>query len=119
MLGFNHCESISSFNEDEKIIKPAINYLKKLKLKISGPFPADTLFTKNNRSNYDVIIGMYHDQVLTPIKTLYEYDAINITIGLPFIRVSPDHGTATDIIMKKKANPLSLIKCIYFVNKLK
>ncbi len=118
MLGLNpHCESISSFNEDEKIIKPAINYLKKLKLKISGPFPADTLFTKNNRSNYDVIIGMYHDQVLTPIKTLYEYDAINITLGLPFIRVSPDHGPNEKMLGKNKSNPLSLIRAISFLDK--
>ena len=118
VLGLNpHCESISSFNEDEKIIKPAINYLKKLKLKISGPFPADTLFTKNNRSNYDVIIGMYHDQVLTPIKTLFEYDAINITLGLPFIRISPDHGPNEKMLGKNKSNPLSLIRAISFLDK--
>ena len=92
VLGLNpHCESIHNFNEDEKIIKPTINYLKK-KYYVSGPHSADTIFLKNNRKKYDVIVGMYHDQVLTPIKTLFEYDAINITLGLPFDRISPDHG---------------------------
>ena len=59
--------------------------------KIKGPFAADTIFLKQNRLNYDVIIGMYHDQVLTPIKTINEYNAVNITLGLPFYRLSPDH----------------------------
>ena len=81
VLGLNpHCESVHNFNEDEKIIKPAVNNLKK-KFKISGPYPADTIFIKKIREKFDVIIGMYHDQVLTPIKTLYEYDAINITMN--------------------------------------
>ena len=111
-----HCESIDSFNEDQKILKPAIEYLTKLKYKISGPFPADTIFLKKNRENYDVIIGMYHDQVLTPIKTLYEYDAINITLGLPFIRVSPDHGPNERMLGKKLSNPLSLIKAMQFLD---
>ena len=93
MIGLNpHCESINNFNEDEKIIKPAVNYLKKKNYFVSGPFSADTMFLSQNRSKYDVILGMYHDQVLAPIKTLMEYDAINITLGLPFIRISPDHG---------------------------
>ena len=118
VLGLNpHCESIDSFNEDEKIIKPAVNYLKKLKFKISGPHPADTSFLRDNRQKYDVIVGMYHDQVLTPIKTLYEYDAINITLGLPFIRVSPDHGPNEKMLGKNLSNPLSLIKAILFLDK--
>ena len=92
ILGLNpHCESIHKFNEDEKIIKPSIKNLRK-KYNVSGPYPADTIFLKDNRKKFDVIIGMYHDQVLTPLKTLFEYDAINITLGLPFIRISPDHG---------------------------
>ena len=71
ILGLNpHCESIHSYNEDEKIIKPSIKYLKR-KYNVSGPYPADTIFLKNNRKNFDVIVGMYHDQVLTPIKTLF------------------------------------------------
>ena len=90
LLGLNpHCETTHKFNEDEKILKPLILKLKKKKLKISGPYPADTCFLKNNRIKFDVIVGMYHDQVLTPIKTLFEYDAINITLGLPFTRISP------------------------------
>ena len=72
---------------------------------------------KKNRNSFDVIIGMYHDQVLTPIKTLYEYDAINITLGLPFLRVSPDHGPNTSMIGKNKSNPISLIKAINFLDK--
>ena len=93
ILGLNpHCESILNFNEDEKIIKPAVKKLLKNNIRVSGPFSADTIFLKKNREKFDVIVGMYHDQVLTPIKTLFEYDAINITLGLPFIRISPDHG---------------------------
>tara|TARA_B000000441_G_C21586320_1_gene257352 strand:+ start:60 stop:284 length:225 start_codon:yes stop_codon:yes gene_type:complete len=72
---------------------------------------------KNNRKKFDVIVGMYHDQVLTPIKTLNEYDAINITVGLPFIRISPDHGPNEKMIGKNKSNPLSLIKAITFLDK--
>jgi 4-hydroxy-L-threonine phosphate dehydrogenase PdxA len=88
-----------------------------LKYKISGPYSADTIFLKKNRKNFDVIIGMYHDQVLTPIKTIYEYDAINITLGLPFIRISPDHGPNEKMLGKNLSNPLSLIKAIEFLDK--
>jgi 4-hydroxythreonine-4-phosphate dehydrogenase len=117
VLGLNpHCESVHKFNEDEKIIRPLIRNLKK-SYKISGPFSADTIFLKNIRKKFDVIIGMYHDQVLTPIKTLYEYDAINITLGLPFIRISPDHGPNEKMLGKNKSNPLSLIKAISFLDK--
>ena len=118
VLGLNpHCESTSGFNEDEKIIKPAVNSLKKIKYNVNGPLSADTIFLKQNRKNYNVIIGMYHDQVLTPIKTLFEYDAINITLGLPFIRISPDHGPNEKMIGLNKSNPLSLIKAITFLDK--
>ena len=117
VLGLNpHCESVHKFNEDEKIIRPLIKNLKK-NYKISGPFSADTIFLKNIRKRFDVIVGMYHDQVLTPIKTLYEYDAINITLGLPFIRISPDHGPNEKMLGKNKSNPLSLIKAISFLDK--
>ena len=70
-----------------------------------------------NRKKFDVIIGMYHDQVLTPLKTLYEFDAINITLGLPFLRISPDHGPNEKMIGKNLSNPLSLIKAIKFLDK--
>jgi len=117
ILGLNpHCESIHDYNEDEKIIKPSIKNLKK-KYNVSGPFPADTIFLKNNRKNFDVVVGMYHDQVLTPLKTLYEYDAINITLGLPFIRISPDHGPNETMLGKNLSNPLSLLKAIKFLDK--
>ena len=118
ILGLNpHCESIEKFNEDERIIKPSVQNLKKLNYYIDGPFSADTAFLKQNRVKYDVIIGPYHDQVLTPLKTLFEYDAINITLGLPFIRISPDHGPNEKMIGKNISNPLSLIKAISFLDK--
>ena len=116
ITGLNpHCETTDSFNEDQKILKPTIKHLSKLKYKVSGPFAADTIFLKKNRKKYDVIVGMYHDQVLTPIKTLFEYDAINITLGLPFIRISPDHGPNEKMLGKNLSNPLSLIKAITFL----
>ena len=118
VLGLNpHCESIKQYNEDDLITKPAIKSLKKLNYKISGPYSADTCFIRQNRNKFDVIIGMYHDQVLTPIKTLFEYDAINITLGLPFIRISPDHGPNKKMIGKNISNPLSLIRAIEFLDK--
>ncbi len=118
VLGLNpHCESIERINEDEKIILPTVKLLKKLNYKISGPFSADTMFLKKNRRHFDVILGMYHDQVLTPIKTLFEYDAVNITLGLPFIRISPDHGPNEKMVGKNISNPLSLIRSIQFLDK--
>ena len=117
ITGLNpHCESTDAFDEDEKIIKPTIKSLIKSNYRVSGPFAADTIFMKKNRNKYNVIIGMYHDQVLTPIKTLFEYDSINITLGLPFIRVSPDHGPNELMMGKNKSNPLSLIKALTFLD---
>ena len=118
LLGLNpHCESILKYNEDEKILKPLIKKLKKYNMRVSGPYSADTIFLKENRKKFDVIIGMYHDQVLTPMKTLFEYDAINITLGLPFTRVSPDHGPNESMLGQNLSNPLSLIKAIKFLEK--
>ncbi len=118
VVGLNpHCESISKFNEDTKIVLPAINSLKKEGIKVSGPYPSDTIFMKNNIKKFDVIVGMYHDQVLAPIKTLYEYNAINITIGLPFFRVTPDHGPNEIMVGKNRSNPMSLVKAISFLDK--
>ena len=117
VVGLNpHCESILKFNEDTKIIFPAIQSLKKT-INVNGPFPADTLFLKNNRKKFDVIVGMYHDQVLAPIKTIFEYDAINITIGLPFLRVTPDHGPNEKMIGKDNSDPMSLIRSLEFLDK--
>ena len=118
VTGLNpHCESIHPFNEDDKIIRPVIKKLSSLKIKISGPFSADTIFIKNNRKKFDIIVGMYHDQVLTPVKTLFEFDAINITVGLPFIRISPDHGPNEKMVGKNMSNPLSLIQALKFLDK--
>ena len=118
VLGLNpHCETVSDFDEDKKIVYPAINYFKGKPYKVSGPFSSDTIFLKQNRSKFDVIVGMYHDQVLSPLKTLFEYDAINITLGLPFIRISPDHGPNENMLGKNKSNPLSLIRAISFLDK--
>ena len=120
ITGLNpHCESINKINEDEIIIKPIIKKLSKKRYKVSGPFSADTIFLKKNRKKFDVIVGMYHDQVLTPIKTIFEYDAINITLGLPFIRISPDHGPNEQMVGKNLSDPLSLIKAITFFEKIK
>ncbi len=120
LTGLNpHCESTNKFNEDEKIIKPTISDLKKRRFKVYGPYAADTIFLKNNRKKFDVIIGMYHDQVLTPIKTLFEYDAINITLGLPFLRISPDHGPNETMLGKNLSSSLSLYKAISFLEKIK
>ena len=117
VTGLNpHCESIDNFSEDKSIILPTIKKLKKLKYNIEGPLAADTIFLKNNRIKYDLIVGMYHDQVLTPIKTLFEYDAINITLGLPFIRVSPDHGPNESMLGKNKSNYFSLLNSIKFLD---
>ena len=116
MLGLNpHNAELKKNSEEKKIIIPAINKLRKKNLKIDGPFVADTFFI-NEFKNYDVVIGMYHDQVLVPFKSLYKFDAINITLGLKYLRASPDHGTAKKLIKRNKANPLSLIKCIDFIN---
>ena len=117
VTGLNpHCESIDKFNEDRSIIFPAIKKLKNLKYDINGPLAADTIFLKNNRKKFNLVVGMYHDQVLTPMKTLFEYDAINVTIGLPFLRVSPDHGPNETMLGKNKSNYLSLFNSIKFLD---
>ena len=118
VLGLNpHCESILDFNEDDKIIKPTIKNLIKSGYNVSGPHSADTIFLRKNRKKFNVIIGMYHDQVLTPMKTLFEYDAINITLGLPFLRISPDHGPNVTMLGKNVSNPLSLLRALEFLDK--
>ena len=115
ITGLNpHCESNFETSEEKKIIIPAINYLIKNKYKVYGPFAADTIFLKEQSKNYDVIIGMYHDQVLTPIKTIFGFDAINITLGLPYIRISPDHGPNFPMLGKNISNPKSLVSALKF-----
>ncbi len=119
ITGLNpHCENFFEVSEEKRIIIPAIKSLRKKNINISGPFPADTIFLKQNMKKFDVIIGMYHDQVLTPIKSIFGFNAINVTLGLPFIRISPDHGPNTEMIGKNRSNPQSLIKAISFLDKL-
>ena len=119
ILGLNpHCETISKISEEKKIIIPAIAKLKGEMIFIKGPFSADSFFIKKNLDEYDVVIGMYHDQVLTPFKTLFNFDAINITIGLPFIRVSPDHGPNSKMHLKNKSDPSSIFCAMDFFNKI-
>ena len=120
ILGLNpHNYSSMRKIDESKIILSAIRTIKKSKIKVMGPISPDTSFMHFKKYKLDVIIGMYHDQVLTPFKTLFKYDAINITLGLPCIRVSPDHGVAENIMGKKIANPKSLIECIKFFNHIK
>jgi 4-hydroxythreonine-4-phosphate dehydrogenase len=98
--------------EDQAIIAPAIDILRGDGIAIRGPLPADTMFHDAARKTYDCAICMYHDQALIPIKTLAFDDAVNVTLGLPFIRTSPDHGTAFDIAGTGRANPSSLIAAL-------
>ena len=97
--------------EIEKII-PAIQEAQRKKISVEGPFPADTLFTPDIVRHYDLVIAMYHDQGLIPIKTLYFAELVNLTIGLPFIRTSPAHGTAFNIAKENKADPSSMKEAI-------
>ena len=118
ITGLNpHCESNFHKSEEEKIIIPAIKYLSEKKFKVSGPYAADTIFLKDKIKKLDVIIGMYHDQVLAPIKSIFGFNAINITLGLPFIRISPDHGPNLEMFLKNKSNPKSLIQAIKFLDR--
>ncbi len=96
-------------DEEIRIIRPAIERLAALGIDVRGPLPADTLFHAAARRGYDAALCMYHDQALVPIKTLAFDEAVNVTLGLPFVRTSPDHGTAFDIAGTGRANPESLI----------
>ena len=120
VLGLNpHCETTDKFSEEEKIIIPSIKNLRKRGIKVDGPFPADTFFLENNLKRYNLVLGMYHDQVLTPIKTLFKFNAINLTIGLPFIRISPDHGPNSKMLGKNLSDPSSFFYAMKFANKIK
>ena len=118
ILGLNpHNGELRKYSEEKKKIIPAILKLKKLKINAFGPLVADTIFM--NLEDFDVIVGMYHDQVLTPFKTIFKFNAINITLGLKYFRASPDHGTAISLIGKNKANYFSLLNSINFLNSFK
>jgi len=98
--------------EETKIIKPVIEKLQAQGIDITGPFPADSMFHASARNKYDAAICMYHDQALIPLKTIDFDSGVNVTLGLPIIRTSPDHGTADDIVGKNVANPTSLIAAL-------
>lgn len=119
ILGLNpHNAELRKNSEEKKYIIPAIKKLLRLKINVKGPIVADTFFIKDYK-NYDVVVGMYHDQVLSPFKSLFGFNLINITLGLQYHRLSPDHGTAKNLINKHNANALSLIKCVNFLNNIK
>lgn len=99
-------------SEEADIIQPAIDALRAEGLQVTGPHPPDTLFTPGARARYDVAICMYHDQALIPLKTLDMASGVNVTLGLPIIRTSPDHGTAFDIAGRGVADPSSLVAAI-------
>jgi len=119
VLGLNPHNFSPIKSEEKKIISPAIKAIKQKKINVIGPISPDTSFIQHEKQKFDVIFGMYHDQVLSPFKALFKYDAINITLGLPYIRISPDHGIAKNIMGKGVANPNSLIESIKFFNHIK
>jgi len=102
-------ESGTIGREDEDVVGPAVRELRRQGLAITGPHPADTLFHAEARKTYDAVLCMYHDQALIPLKTIAFDTGVNITLGLPFVRTSPDHGTAFDIAGSGRARPESLI----------
>jgi 4-hydroxythreonine-4-phosphate dehydrogenase len=99
-------------DEETRIIQPAVEILRAEGIDVTDPLPPDTMFTPSARARYDVAIGMYHDQVLIPIKTLDRDNGVNVTLGLPIIRTSPDHGTAFDIAGCNVSDPSSLIAAL-------
>lgn len=105
-------ESGSMGREEIDIIEPAITRLRDKGLRIEGPLPADTLFHEDARASYHAVLCMYHDQALIPLKTLDFHGGVNVTLGLPIVRTSPDHGTAFDIAWTGKANPSSLMAAL-------
>src|SRR4029079_13802431 len=99
-------------DEDKTVVQPAVERVKSEGISVRGPLPADSLFRETSRASYDVALAMYRDQALIAIKTLASDHAVNVTLGLPFVRTSPDHGTAFDIAGKGTADPSSLVASI-------
>ena len=114
IAGLNpHAGELGALGDEEiTIIGPAIDELRAEGLNVAGPWPPDTMFTAAARARFDVAICMYHDQALIPLKTLDMTHGVNVTLGLPIVRTSPDHGTANDIAGKGKADPSSLIAAL-------
>ena len=119
ILGLNPHSGIDmpGMTEEKKIIIPVVQKLKLKKIFINGPISADTAFNKIKKNRINCVIGNYHDQVLPAFKQICGFDAINITLGLPFLRISPDHGPAKDIIGKNIANPASFLFVLNFFEK--
>ena len=105
-------------DEDQVIVRPAVERLNAEGIEARGPLPADSLFHQTARAGFDVVLAMYHDQALIPIKTLAFDHAVNVTLGLPFVRTSPDHGTAFDIAGTGRASPGSLIAALQLAARL-
>jgi 4-hydroxythreonine-4-phosphate dehydrogenase len=105
-------------DEDQSVVRPAVERLRSEGINARGPLPADSLFHEAARASYDVALAMYHDQALIPIKTLAFDHAVNVTLGLPFVRTSPDHGTAFDIAGTGRADPASLIAALQLAARL-
>ena len=98
--------------EDRDIVAPAVHALRESGIDATGPHPADTMFAPRARKTYDAAIAMYHDQALIPLKALDFDEGVNVTLGLPIVRTSPDHGTALDIAGKRIADPGAMIAAI-------
>jgi len=120
VLGLNpHNFTYLKNSEEDQIISKAIKSVKKMNINVEGPVSTDTSFMNYKKFKFNIIVGMYHDQVLTSFKSMFKYNAINITLGLPFVRISPDHGVAEDIAGKRKADEKSLTESIKFFNFIK
>lgn len=121
VAGLNpHAGEAGMFGEEEKReIVPAVRRAQREGIPVSGPYPPDTIFYKAFKGEIDIVVCMYHDQGLIPLKMIAFDRGVNVTVGLPFVRTSPDHGTAYDIAWKGIANPLSMIEAIRLAAKLK
>jgi 4-hydroxythreonine-4-phosphate dehydrogenase len=105
-------------HEEERVLMPAVEQARKAGVDITGPWPGDTVFTRAIRGEFDVVIACYHDQGLIPVKLIAFGEAVNVTLGLPIIRTSVDHGTAFDIAGRGQANPESLIQAVLLAARL-
>ena len=114
ICGLNpHAGEAGKFGTEEReIIAPAIELLREAGLSVTGPHPADAIFTPRSRATYDAALAMYHDQALIPVKALDFDQGVNVTLGLPIVRTSPDHGTAFDIAGERKADPGAMIAAL-------
>jgi len=115
LAGLNpHAGEGGAFGDEERrILQPALSRARKRRVPLDGPFPADTVFYRARQGEFDAVISLYHDQGLTPFKLLHFHDGVNVTLGLPFPRTSPDHGTAYDIAGRGVADPTSMASAIH------